>query len=251
MGDGVSARQRVTAFWDEAVRGWLDSSPLDVRLQQWQAAYSGRGDGAVQADAMPEPFIGPFATGRDPAMVMLGLKPGGADLTFQGKGGVFTDAVGRVGYTEWASSAPYTSEAWEGTHGRNRYHRSRAAFASRFLAADVTPADLLYVELFPWHSIKVTGSMHPTPAVLAEFVWEPLAECDVAQVFAFGAPWLTSGAAVSTAPGRELQVSWRSGGRSAHVFPLPSGQDLIVVKQSGYAGPPGAHDTEALREALG
>jgi hypothetical protein len=34
-------------------------------------------------------------------------------------------------------------------------------------------------------------------------------------------------------------------------FALPSGQELAVVWQSGYAGPPGAADTERLRELLG
>ncbi|WP_146080558.1 MULTISPECIES: hypothetical protein [unclassified Pseudoclavibacter] len=247
----MSARARVADFWDDTIAAWLaDEGVSDPCLDDWRASYQGRGLGALQLDAMPEPYIGPFARGNEPAMVMLGLNPGGADVRFQGRGGSFADEVRTSGYTAWAASGPYTSAPWEAVNGRNSYHRNRASFASRFLQREVAPKDLLYVELYPWHSKKLTGSIQAPHDVLNEFVWSPLSEVNTPQIFAFGAPWLRAAGAMGLGAGDELSVSWAVPSRSARKFSLPSGQDLIVLRQRGYAGPPGAPETELLRKAL-
>ena len=35
---------------------------------------------------------------------------------------------------------------------------------------------MLSFELFPWHSKGMTGRIVPPPAVVREFIWEPIAE---------------------------------------------------------------------------
>jgi hypothetical protein len=44
-------------------------------------------------------------------------------------------------------------------------------------------------ELYPWHSKDVTATMPPPDDILNAFVWRPLAELPVTDVFAFGAEW--------------------------------------------------------------
>lgn len=219
-------------------------------MENWAASFSGRGDGEVIYDAFPEPYIGNLGAGI-PVMVMLGLNPGQADLAFQGVDGVFTRQIGTSSYSRWAAGAPYTSRDWESAKGRNVYQRNRLAFARRWHdEPDVQPEALLFVELYPWHSRRVTGSMPPPSSVLQEWIWEPLADIDVQHLFAFGKPWLHAAEKIGLGTGRELKVQWATPSRRAVVFPLPSGQDLVVAHQAGYAGPPGAQDAARLRMAL-
>lgn len=113
-----------------------------------------------------------------------------------------------------------------------------------------TPESLLVVELFPWHSKRVTAAMRPPLDALREWVWEPLAEIDVEHVFAFGTPWLAAAEGVGLGAGRELEVAWYTPSHHVVVFDLPGGQQLAVGHQGGYPGPPGTADTERLRTAL-
>jgi hypothetical protein len=51
--------------------------------------------------------------------------------------------------------------------------------------------------------------------------------------------------------GSTLTAAWTTPSREARSYPLNNNQSLIVMNQHGYAGPPGAADTEALRHAIG
>jgi hypothetical protein len=50
--------------------------------------------------------------------------------------------------------------------------------------------DVLTIELYPWHSTRVTAPITPPLDILHEFVWEPLAHLGLDIVFAFGRPWV-------------------------------------------------------------
>ncbi len=50
--------------------------------------------------------------------------------------------------------------------------------------------------------------------------------------------------------GSTLPVQWATPSRDAREFRLNIRQSLIVMTQLGYAGPPGAIDTEALAATL-
>jgi hypothetical protein len=119
------------------------------------------------------------------------------------------------------------------------------------LAAD----QLLTLELYPWHSARVTAPIRPPAEIIETFVWQPLADIQVELIFAFGKPWLGMCNALGL-----LEVGrWGRGGvdlgspvasRAAVAFALPSGQWMVVSWQSGYAGPPGSADALRLRERI-
>lgn len=247
----MASRTDTADMWDAVLRAWsVGTRDIPEHLLPWSRAYRGAGEGAIELDAFPEPYTGNLATGT-PSMVLLGLNPGQADLSFQGPAGTFTREVARRSYRHWAAGGPYTGAAWEAVNGRNVYHRNRVAFARRWHDDEtVTSESLLVVELFPWHSKRVTAAMRPPLDILREWVWEPLAEIDVEHVFAFGKPWLEAAERAGLGSGRELTVAWDTPSRHAVLFDLPGGQQLVVAHQGGYAGPPGAEDTVRLRSAL-
>ena len=231
----MSARSDVVTRWDDVLRAWTGGEPdVPAALQDWSRSYVGRGDGRVVFDAFPEPYIGPLAGTSTPALVMLGVNPGAADPNFQGPDGRFTRQVAASGYSSWAATSPYTGPAWEACRGRNRYVQARLGFARRLHRnPHIRPQDMLAMELYPWHSTKVTGSITPPSAVLQEWVWGPLAEVGVPHVFAFGAPWLKVARALGLTERPPLDVTWEVPSRRCAVFQLAGGQDLVVMHHSG------------------
>jgi hypothetical protein len=253
----VSAVERVADFWDAVTADWLGGEDvLPAALESWFASYSGRGAGQVTRNAFAEPYLGDLR--GTPRFVILGLNPGQAVLGFQARDGIFANAIREGGsYSAWAAPNPYLSETWTRVHGRNRYHTARLRFAQGWLEdPGLTPNELLTLELYPWHSKRVTASIVPRIDVVERFIWEPLAEIPVEFVFAFGKPWL----AACQELGLPEQGRWGRGGenygstvssRTVVEFELPSGQSVIVLWQSGYAGPPALDDAQRLRERLG
>ena len=74
--------------------------------------------------------------------------------------------------------------------GRNRYYQARLEFTRRWLQdPSADHRDLLIFECYPWHSKSITAPLKPPPEVIEEFVWQPIAELPVQDVFAFGRPW--------------------------------------------------------------
>jgi len=139
-----------------------------------------------------EPWIGDLeGEVHPPRLAVLGLNPGRFHPELQSRTGLFADEIRQAGaYSSWARSAPYLRDPWVQLHGANRYFEDRLRFTGRWLGLpDPEPNDMLVVELFPWHSTGVTGPMRPPPAVIQEFVWNPLAELDLPVIFAFGSEW--------------------------------------------------------------
>ena len=252
----MSARAEISDRWDATVAAFLSGREPhleDAELARWFPAYSGGGRGAVTTEAFPEPYIGPLHPRHgEPRVLTLGLNPGQADLEFQGRSGHFAAEIARLGgFSAWAATAPYLRDPWRAAHPKNPYHEARLAFARRWTGDGCAQSrDVLVMELFPWHSDKVTATMRPTRDVLDRFVWAPLACFDDPNVFAFGSQWLGAARAIGLiqAP---IELPFNVPGRQGRVFGLPSGQRLVVVWQTGYAGPPGAPDVEVLRQALG
>jgi hypothetical protein len=248
----MSSRKEVVQFWDDLLAQWVRGDrELPFDLRRWLRSYSGSGEGAVNLDAFPEPYIGPMADDSAPALVLFGLNPGQPAHDFQGADGIFTRQIAASSYSAWAASEPYVSAAWEAAKGRNKYQRDRITFAQRLYQDEsIRARDILYVELYPFHSRRVTGQIRPPADILERFVFAPVAEMDTRHVFAFGMPWFAVAENAGLGPGRELRAQWSSESRKARAYPLPTGQELIVMAQSGYAGPPGAPDVEALRREL-
>jgi hypothetical protein len=190
-------------------------------------------------------------------MVTLGLNPGEADTSFQGRHGIFAGEIGEFGcYSAWAASDPYRRSPWEDSHGVNRYSRRLLNFARRWSDDEsVSGADLLTVEMYPWHSKSVTAAMRPPARVLRDFVWAPLSEVAVPLLFAFGAEW----ALMCEQLGLKQEARWGPGGkdmgspvksRTVITYRLNTAQRIVVCWQLGYAGPPRAEDVTRLRDVL-
>lgn len=247
--------------WDEISRAWLDGTDeLPSPFSAWWSSYRGSGDGAPTLDAMAEPYVGDW---NAPRLVTLALNPGQAEFAFQGRGGRFAQQVAQLSYREWAKTDPYGGADWERYNAVNPARRSGRRvnphrekllrFARRWHNnPNIQGQDLLMVELYPWHSKKVNAKIAPPQGVLEQFVWAPIAELDVDTVFAFGKPWLDVARRLGlVATQRFGPTAFLSPARDGAVFALASGHQLLVVLwQSGYAGPPGASDVKRLRELL-
>ncbi len=246
----MRARGEIAAYWDSVLKAWQPGQVPD-QLQEWFGSYRGRGRGQVVLEAIPEPYLGDLSGAvHEPAVVFLGLNPGGADLDFQGAEGTFVKQIKASSYSEWARALPYSSEQWRGRGGRDIYHPARLRFARTMLEAPELPAErVLTLELYPWHSTAVTGRMAAPSDVLERFVWQPLREIDVPFIYAFGKPWFDAAADLDL-PSRTLDVAWDVESREETMYDLPSGQRLIVIAQRGYAGPPKLEDAVKLREVL-
>ena len=120
----------LTAYWDQVIGRFLVDGPAvppDPQMRSWAEAYRGRGRGAVNRDALPEPYLGPLD--HQPVAVFLALNPGEAVLDFQGRSGLFADEIRHHGtYSAWAATWPYLRNPWVAAKGTNRHHTSRLKF---------------------------------------------------------------------------------------------------------------------------
>jgi hypothetical protein len=255
----TSARARVAAFWDAHINVWLASGdPLPPSLKRWFDAYKGVGDGQPTLDGFPEPFHGDLlGLVREPRMVVLGLNPGEFRASFQALDGTFADEIRKAGpYSRWATTCPYDRDPWIAHRGINKYYRNRLQFTRNWLDdSAVDHRDLLIFEFYPWHSKKINGPMKPPPEVIDEFVWQPIAELPVQQVFAFGRPWNDLAQTLELPLIDKLGSGGRPYGsqkasRAVRTYALPSGKQLVVEWHSGGAGPPSAKETAILRREL-
>ena len=96
--------------------------------------------------------------------------------------------------------------------------------------------------------------MRPPLDVIDEFVWQPVQEVPVGEVFAFGRVWLdvcrdlelpeisTWGPDTSPVPGSTMK-HWR-----VSLFRLPSDQLVVASSQMGSGAPPGLERVRLLKE---
>ena len=252
------ACRAVSVKWDGVVNDFLDGGGAPPQqLESWAGSYRGQGEGAVQWWALPELFLGPLTKPRG---VFLALNPGGADLRFHGRDGVFADEIRRYGsYSAWAASWPYLRDPWIAAKGQNRHHRSRLRFLRDWTGQEQLPdSAMVSFELYPWHSPRLTARLHGEDSreFIHEHVWEPVKELR-APVFAFGAPWFD----ILDKPGLGLKVVEQLGAggkdygsrvksRSVIVLQGSDGLTVIAEKHQGNAGPPSLDETILLRETM-
>lgn len=247
----------LTALWDAAIAEFLAGGlAVPAALEDWAQSYTGKGRGAVELEAFPEPYLGSLSV--QPSAVFLALNPGQADLNFQGRKGIFAKEIERMGsYSGWAASWPYLRGPWTDPdkHGTNRHHSSRLHFMRTWVGDPrLGGEEMVTFELYPWHSTAVTARMRPDPAVVDEYVWRPVAELG-APVFAFGAEWFRILKSLG------LQEVVRLGGATAHygstvasrtvaLFTNDTGAKVIAAKHSGSATPPRRDEALLLRDTL-
>ncbi len=227
-------------------------------LPRWFASYDGDGLGQVRRDGFPEPYIGDLQSqAAPPRLVILGLHPGQYYPQFQARDGIFADEIRQAGcYSAWARSGPYLRAPWIDEVGPNLYSRARLAFTCRWLQdSAATYDDMLIFEAYPWHLTTATAPMHPPPNVVDEFVWQPIVELPVHDVFAFGRAWNDLATTFDLPLVEMLGAGGRDYGsvvasRAVRIYELSPGQRLIVEWHSGSAGPPKESEVAILRQAL-
>jgi len=245
--------------WEALTERWLAGEDrLPEPFTSWWDSYRGGGEGQPTRAAMAELYIGDWDA---PKLVTLALNPGQAELSFHGRDGYFADQIRRLGsYQEWARSDPYASKLWEAENRINPLrngrrpnpHRAKLGrFAHRWLGREPKGHEILQLELYPWHSTKVTGRIRPPLNVLSEFLWDPLAEVEIDPIWAFGSHFLrVAGDLGFVELARWGGECFSTAARAAAEFRLPLGQRLVVVWQLGYAGPPGDEDVRRLKALL-
>ncbi|WP_446215547.1 anti-phage DNA glycosylase Brig1 [Micromonospora sp. IBHARD004] len=257
----TSARERVAAFWDAHIAAWLKGKDqLPSRVLDWFDSYVGVGPGEATREGFPEPYHGDLlGLEHTPRMVVLGLNPGEFRPRFQARDGIFAKEIEQHGsYSRWTTTCPYNRPRWTLPHemGRNRYYQARLGFTRRWLQdPSADHRELLIFECYPWHSKSITAPLKPPPEVIEEFVWQPIAELPVQDVFAFGRPWDDIAQALGLREVGKLGFGGTDYGSAVHsravrIYGLSSGQRLVVEWHSGAAGPPSAKETALLRDAL-
>ena len=222
-------------------------------------SYPGKGAGAVDLGQYPDPWVGDLRGVRaEPRLVVLGLNPGVGYDALQGASGTWTERIRAEGYSRCLERSPAEDPStWRAVHGRQSpYWVRMEKFAQRWVADPAAGhRDVLNFELYPWHSPKLTAGITSPADTVRELVLDPIAEVEVADVFAFGAPWFTVGQELDL----PLLATWGPGGDpwpaaygrwTVEVRRLPSGQRLVVSRQQGFSGPPGASRLEQLRDRL-
>jgi hypothetical protein len=215
----------------------------------------------VDLDHYPDPYIGDLRGSREePRLVFLGLNPGIGYDELQGDEGVWTRRIRDAGYSRCFERSPAEDPStWQQLHnGRDSaYWRNVITFARRWLDdPTVGVQHLLNFEIYPWHSRKVAGRMQPPAHLIDEFIWKPVEEVPVREVFAFGRVWLdvcrqlgltelaTWGPETERVPGSAMS-HWR-----VSLFQRNPGQLIVASSQMGSGAPPGAERVNLLRKVV-
>jgi len=190
----MSARQDAADFWDQVLQLWISGEEHRVAgLPAWFASYKGTGAGKLDLSTYPDPYVGDLRGGTHKIrLVTLGLNPGTGYAELQGPEGVWTNRIAELGYSHCFQRSPAEDpETWIALHGKpSLYWKNLITFGRRWLQDDsISVHNILNLELYPWHSTKLTAAITPPPDAIAEYVWGPVQEVDTEVVFAFGKPW--------------------------------------------------------------
>lgn len=253
--------QELADFWDDVIDRYLEGEfPLDPPLDSWFASYKGTGEGEVDAEVMPEPYLGDLFTG-DHRIVFMGLNPGAPRPKAQSRQGTYAQEIRRLGsYRAWAATWPYLRDIDLSEWGKNVFHDARYRFMKDWYDdSGLEHRHALNWELYPWHSRKVQGSrMRPPVDVVRRFVWKPIAATGVRWIFAFGTPWYEQLEQLGL---KQLAHLGHGGDpyptetkpkayRKVKLYAGPADSLVVAMSTSATAAPPSRRETEILKEEL-
>jgi hypothetical protein len=256
MGPACAA---VATFWDQHINAWLaGEDPMSGTLRRWFDGYDGAWPDHATRKGFPEPYLGDLLGHvTTPRMVFLAFHPGEYVPQFQARDGIFADEIRQRGsYSAWARTQPYLRTPWIREMGRkrSRFYTTHQSFAQRWSEDTAAADNMLIFEAYPWHITTARVRLDPSSDIIEEFVWQPVAEFPVQDIFGFGRTW--ERLASRTLPLREaLGAGGRDYGssvasRAVRIYELPSGQRLIVEWHPGGVGPPSESEVAVLRKAL-
>jgi hypothetical protein len=264
-------RNEIADFWDNAVNDWLGSTSdqdwlrrlrskgSNDPLLRWFNSYNGQ----IDLNHGIESFSGDLrGKQNEPRLVVLGLNPGIAYDAILSRSGVWHQNIIQSGGYSFCfkRSPPADPDVWIALHGKTSAYWDRLIkFAQRWLRDPRADHNvILNFELYPWHSKSVTAGIDTPPDLAEHYIFEPIAEINVPQVFAFGAPWFEVGERLAARNKlKTIRTPYMVQGDSdtsrwtVGLYELPSTQRLVVSSQSGFAGPPGEGRMEAFRRASG
>lgn len=251
--------EELSSFWDDNINRYLNGEfPLDPPLDSWFGSYRGTGEGAVDREVMPEPYLGDLLRGEH-KMVFMGLNPGYPRPTAQARDGSYAHEIRELGsYRAWAATWPYLRDLDLLEWGRNTFHDSRYQFMRNWYEdSALEHGHMLNWELYPWHSKKVQGSrMRPPVEVIRRFVWEPIAATQARWIFAFGVDWYDQLEQLGL---KEL-IHLGHGGesyptetkprayRKVKVYEGPSNAFVVAMSTAAAAAPPKKREADILKE---
>ena len=266
-----SHRERVADLWDAYLEAWLEGdAALDVwlgsqdravarDLKRWQASYAGRGAGAVDLSCYPDPYTGDLRGSEvESRLVVLGLNPGVAYPSLQGRKGIWAERIRRSSYSRCFDRSPPDDPEWDAVHGgQSAYWRNLTSFGARWCGDDFSWRQVLNLELYPWHSASLTAGLNCPPDIVERYILQPLAEVSTEHVFAFGSNW----DAVCRLLGFRVLRRYGEGGEPFPGVACPGwkvvlctapglGKEIVVSWQRGYAGPLGEQRTATLRRIV-
>lgn len=258
-------RKEASDTWDDLIAHWLvgDVTPRDYAadMARWRASYAGGGNGAVNLDHYPDPFVGDLrGLATQPRLVVLGLNPGVGYDVLQSRQGLWSKRIRTEGYSRCFKRSPAEDpEGWLEVRkslgkGNSPYWSRLIGFTKRWLGDPrANVSDILNMELYPWHSNSLTAGINAPADIVRRYVFDPLSQVDVSDLFAFGAPWFGVAARLALRPlaaqrriiGADDPSHWK-----VAIYELPSGQRLIVSSTAGSAGPPGEERIDQFRTAI-
>jgi hypothetical protein len=216
----------------------------------------------VDLSHYPDPYVGDLRGLRgEPRLVLLGLNPGIGYDQLQGANGKWTQRIAEVGYSHCFDRSPEDDLAsWIELHGkRSPYWVKIVYFAQRWLDdTAATARDIFNIELFPWHSPSKNSAMSVPADIIQRYVWAPIGELPVSEVFGFGVDWFR----VCEQAGLPRVALFGHGGQPIPALPinkakwrigmyrLPSGQIVVASAQSGSSNPPGLERVGILRQMV-
>jgi hypothetical protein len=244
-------------LWSSAHAAWVEDQPLPAALDRLRACYTGTGKFGVDELAMPEPWTGDL--NANPVAVTLGIHPGVADPAFQHRTGAWANTIQDQhagSYAGWAATGPYFGDVWESAHGANALAGHRLRFLSAWTGVDLSPSQVVDFPVFPWHTTDWNSSAFQLdPAVLQEFVLEPIVSTGAKWAFGFGKDWWE----LIEALGLPILDQLGDGGRPYPtqvdhrrwlVAEGPGGLRIAAMRLDSMPIPPKQEETEDLRKVL-
>jgi hypothetical protein len=112
-------------------------------------------------------------------------------------------------------------------------------------------ADVLSLELYPWHSRGINGTMKPPADLAWDFVFSPISEMKVRHVFAFSSAWRNIAESLALERIFEEVLAFNAKGHrewTLSVYKLSSSQMLVVSTRANAIPPLGASFTKLIEK---
>ena len=244
-------------LWNSAHTNWASDKPLPAELDAWRDSYTGKGKSALDKLAMPEPWSGDLAS--KPVAVTMSVHPGTADPAFHHRSSAWPNTIEDQhggSYSKWAATGPYFSDVWESSHAVNAPMANRLRFLSAWTGNDLKPSQVVDFTVFPWHAADwKPNAFKLDPAVLHEFVLEPIASTGAKWAFGFGKDWWD----LVEALGLPIIDQLGDGGRPYPtqvdhrrwlVAEGPDGLRIAAMRMDSMPIPPKQEEIEDLRRVL-